>query len=87
MAQPEKGGIAMERYLTDTVYTRRVRDRPPELERKEKHLYAELSAHISGEEYLRIEENLNFFHEELGKELFGRGFREGIRFLLECLSA
>ena len=71
----------MERYLTDTVYTRRVRDRPPELERKEKQLYAELSAHISGEE------NLNFFHEELGKELFGRGFREGIRFLLECLSA
>ena len=54
---------------------------------KEKQLYAELSAHISGEEYLRIEENLNFFHEELGKELFGRGFREGIRFLLECLSA
>ena len=76
----------MERYFTDAVYARRVRGRPPELERKEKQLYAELSAHISGEEYLRIEENLNFFHEELGKELFGRGFMEGMRFLLECLS-
>ena len=77
----------MERYLTDTVYTRRVRDRPPELERKEKQLYAELSAHISGEEYLRIEEELNHFCEELGKELFGRGFVEGVRFFLQCLSS
>ncbi|HBA46622.1 MAG TPA: hypothetical protein DCZ91_02235 [Lachnospiraceae bacterium] len=75
----------MERYFTDAVYARRVRVRPPELERKEKQLYAELSAHISGEEYLRLEENLNSFHEELGKELFGRGFMEGMRFFLECL--
>ena len=83
---PEEGGIAVERYFTDAVYARKVRGRPPELERMEKQLYAELSAHISGEEYLRIEEKLNFFHEELGKELFGRGFMEGMRFLLECLS-
>ncbi len=76
----------MERYFTDAVYAGRVGDRPPELERKEKNLYADLSAHISGEEYLRIEEELNHFHEELGKELFGRGFMEGMRFLLECLS-
>ena len=76
----------MERYFTDAVYARKVMSRQPELERMEKQLYAELSAHISGEEYLRIEENLNFFHEELGKELFGRGFMEGMRFLLECLS-
>ena len=76
----------MERYLTDAVYARRVRDRPPELEREEKHLYAELSARISGEDYLRIEEELNRFHEELGKELFGRGFMEGMRFFLQCLS-
>ena len=75
----------MERYFTDAVYARKVRGRPPELERKEKQLYAELSAHISGEEYLRMEENLNSFHEELGKELFGRGFMEGMRFFLECL--
>lgn len=75
----------MERYFTDAVYARRVGGRPPELERKEKQLYAELSAHISGEEYLRLEENLNSFHEELGKELFGRGFMEGMRFFLECL--
>ena len=77
----------MERYLTDTVYTRRVRDRPPELEQVEKHLYAELSAHISGEEYLRIEEELNGFYEELGKELFGRGFLEGMRFFLQCFAS
>lgn len=76
----------MERYLTDAVYARRVRGRPLELEREEKHLYAELSARISGEDYLRIEEELNHFHEELGKELFGRGFMEGMRFFLQCLS-
>ncbi len=76
----------MERYLTDAVYARRVGGRPPELEREEKHLYAELSARIPGEEYLRIEEELNHFHEELGKELFGRGFMEGMRFFLQCLS-
>ena len=69
----------MERYLTDAVYARRVRGRPPELEREEKHLYAELSARISGEDYLRIEEELNHFHEELGKELFGRGFMSAKR--------
>ena len=45
----------MERYLTDAVYARRVRSRPPELEREEKHLYAELSARISGEDYLRFQ--------------------------------
>lgn len=77
----------MERCITDAVYARRGGSRPPELERKEKHLYAELSAHISGEEYLRIEEELNHFHDELGKELFGRGFMEGMRFLLQCLAA
>lgn len=84
--RPEEGGIAVERYLTDAVYARRVGGRPPELEREEKHLYAELSARIPGEEYLRIEEELNHFHEELGKELFGRGFMEGMRFFLQCLS-
>ena len=63
----------MERCFTDAVYARRVRDRPPELE--------------SGEEYLRIEEELNHFCEELGKELFGRGFVEGVHFFLQCLSS
>ena len=77
----------MERCFTDAVYAHRVRERPPGLERKEKHLYAELSACISGEEYLRIEEELNHFCEELGKELFGRGFVEGVHFFLQCLSS
>ena len=63
----------MERYLTDAVYARRVRDRPPELEQVEKHLYAELSAHISGEEYLRIEEELN--HKLFGPYGSGRGLQ------------
>lgn len=76
----------MELCLSDALYARRGGDRPPELERRERALCAELSAHISGEEYLRIEEELNHFHDELGKELFGRGFMEGMRFLLQCLA-
>ena len=48
----------MERCLSDTLYARRGGDRPPELERRERALCAELSAHISGEDYLRIEEEL-----------------------------
>ena len=70
MAQPEEGGIAVERYLTDAVYARRVRGRPPELEREEKHLYAELSARISGEDYLRIEEELKGAAEYPGLTAF-----------------
>ena len=46
----------MERYFTDAIYIRRVAGKSPELELREKHLYAELAANISGEEYLRIEE-------------------------------
>ena len=76
----------MERYFTDAIYIRRVAGKSPELELREKHLYAELAANISGEEYLRIEEELNHFYDELGKELFNRGFLEGIRFLLKCAS-
>ena len=76
----------MERYLTDVIYSHRVTDKSPELELKEKHLYTKLSANISCEEYLRIEEELNHFYDELGKELFYKGFMEGMRFLLKCLS-
>lgn len=35
--RPEKGGIALERYFTDTVYARRSEGIPLELERKEHH--------------------------------------------------
>ena len=76
----------MERYFTDVIYTHRITDKSPELELREKQLYTKLSAAISGEKYLRIEEELNHFYDELGKELFNRGFMEGIRFLLKCAS-
>lgn len=76
----------MERYLTDLIYAHRVTDKSPELELREKHLYTKLSSCISGEEYLRIEEELNHFYDELGKERFSKGFMEGMRFLLKCLS-
>jgi hypothetical protein len=75
----------MERYITDVIYTHTTTQKSNELEIRERKLYAKLSSHISEEEYLQIEEELNSFFDELGKELFCRGFTEGVHFLLECL--
>lgn len=75
----------MERYITDTIYTHTVTEKTAETELKEKQLYARLSALIPGEEYLLIEEELNYFYNELEKESFCKGFNEGIRFILKCL--
>lgn len=75
----------MERYITDTIYTHTVTEKAAEIELMEKQLYTRLSALISGEEYLQIEEELNRFYNELEKEGFCKGFSEGIRFMLKCL--
>lgn len=75
----------MERYITDMIYTHTVTEKAAEIELREKQLYTRLSALISDEEYLQIEEELNRCYSELEKELFCKGFREGIRFMLKCL--
>ena len=75
----------MERYITDMIYTHTVTEKAAEIELREKQLYTRLSALISGEEYLQIEEELNRFYNELEEEGFGKGFSEGIRFMLKCL--
>ena len=51
----------MEGYFTDAIYIRRAAGKSPELELREKHLYAQLAARISGEEYLRIEKKRFIF--------------------------
>lgn len=75
----------MERYITDMIYAHTVTEKAAEIELREKQLYTRLSALISGEEYLQIEEELNRFYNELEKEGFYKGFSEGIRFMLKCL--
>ncbi len=75
----------MDRNITDVIYAQTVTGKPAELELKEQQLYKSLSALIPGEEYLKIEEELNRHYEALSKELFCKGFTEGIRFLLKCL--
>lgn len=75
----------MERYITDTIYAHTVTEKTAETVLKEKQLYARLSALMSGEEYLHIEEELNRFYNELEKESFCKGFNEGIRFILKSL--
>lgn len=75
----------MKRCISDIIYAHTVTEKTVEIELREKQLYSRLSALISGEEYLQVEEELNHFYNELEKELFCRGFSEGIRFILKCL--
>lgn len=75
----------MERYITDMIYAHTVTEKAAKIELREKQLYTRLSALISGKEYLQIEEELNCFYNELEKELFCKGFAEGIRFMMKCL--
>ena len=75
----------MERYITNMIYAHTVTEKTAEVELREKQLYTRLSTLISGEEYLQIEEELNLCYSELEKELFCKGFSEGIRFMLKCL--
>ncbi len=75
----------MERYITAMIYTHTVTEKAAEIELREKQNYTRLSALISGEEYLQNEEELNLCYSELEKELFCKGFSEGIRFMLKCL--
>ena len=52
----------MERFITDMIYAHTVTEKATEIEFMEKQLYTRLSALISGEEYLQIEEELNRFY-------------------------
>jgi len=81
----KSGGYIMDRNITDMIYAQTVTGKSAELELKEQQLYKRLSALIPDKEYLKIEEELNRHYEELCKELFCKGFTEGIRFLLKCL--
>lgn len=75
----------MERYITDMVYSQAVREKSVEVEIAKERLYTRLSALICKEEYLRIEEEVSGIYSILEKELFCKGFTEGIRFLMKCL--
>lgn len=77
--------ITIERYITDIIYTQTVQEKSAEIELAEKRLYTRLSSLLSEKEYLRIEEELNTIYSILEKELFCKGFTEGIRFLMKCV--
>lgn len=76
----------MERFITDIIYTNRRISKSPTLELEQQRFYSKLSALISGEEYLMIEEELNRIYSETERELFYCGFIEGIRFLVGCMN-
>ena len=76
----------MERFITDIIYTNKHVSKSPMLELDQQRFYSKLSVLISGEEYLMIEEELNRIYSETERELFYRGFIEGIRFLVGCMN-
>ena len=76
----------MELFITDINYTNKHVSKSPMLELEQQRFYSKLSVLISGEEYLMIEEELNRIYSETERELFYRGFIEGIRFLVGCMN-
>lgn len=75
----------MERYITDTIYNNIQLESSLELELLQSGFYAKLSTILTQEEYIPIEETLNSIYSEVEKEYFCNGFKEGIRFLMNCM--
>ena len=74
----------MEQYITDTIFRHIVTEKTIRVELEEKRIYEKLLEFLSSTEYVRIEEELNAYYDLLSREMFYRGFIEGIRFILEA---
>ena len=72
----------MERYITDSIYEKTLLERSAEVELEQERFYKKLLSIIGKEAYIGLEEELNGIYSKLEKEVFYRGFIEGIRFLI-----
>ena len=75
----------MEKAITDLIYSRVVKDRSAEVELAMYKMYRLISSCTSETDYVRLEEELNRVYSMVEKELFYRGFTEGIRFLMDLV--
>lgn len=75
----------MDREITDLIYYRTVKEKSAEVELAVNRMYRAVSACTSETDFVKLEEELNTVYSVVEKELFYRGFTEGIRFLLDLL--
>ena len=75
----------MERHITDEIYNNLNLDNSIEVILAVRALCGTIAKHMDTDEYLQVEEQLYEIFNRLEKEVFHRGFIEGIRFLVKCL--
>lgn len=75
----------MDREITDLIYYRTVKEKSAEVELAVNRMYRAVSACTPETDFVKLEEELNTVYSMVEKELFYRGFTEGIRFLLELM--
>lgn len=75
----------MDRAITDLIYCRTVKEKSAEVELAVYKMYRTISACTTDTDFVKLEEELNTVYSVVEKELFYRGFTEGIRFLLDLL--
>lgn len=75
----------MEKDITDLIYCRVVKNKSAEVELAVYKMYRSISACTSDTDFVKLEEELNTVYSMVEKELFYRGFIEGIRFLLDLM--
>lgn len=75
----------MDRAITDLIYCRTVKEKSAEVELAVYKMYRAISACTNETDFVKLEEELNTVYSVVEKELFYRGFTEGIRFLLELM--
>lgn len=75
----------MDREITDLIYYRTVKEKSAEVELAVNRMYRTISACTSEADFVKLEEELNTVYSVMEKEMFYRGFTEGIRFLLDLM--
>lgn len=75
----------MDRAITDLIYCRTVKEKSAEVELAVYKMYHAISACTTDTDFVKLEEELNTVYSVVEKELFYRGFTEGIRFLLDLM--
>ncbi len=75
----------MDRAITDLIYCRTVKEKSAEVELAVYKMYRAISACATDTDFVKLEEELNTVYSMVEKELFYRGFTEGMRFLLDLM--
>lgn len=75
----------MDKNITDMIYCQIINNKSAEVELAVYKMYRAISACTSEKDFVGLEEELNRVYSVVEKELFYRGFTEGIRFLLDLM--